>query len=286
MKNRLPFWFRQEIPGRQATEMLRLLSEFGVHTVCSHAHCPNLSYCFKNKKVTFMILGSLCSRNCGFCAVNKAGQKKLTLDEAEPDRVARVVKMLGLGYVVITSVTRDDLADKGARLFARTIEAIRRINKNIKIEVLIPDFQGDSVGLKRVLDALPDILAHNIETVRRLYLTLRPQADYQRSLGILRLAKELKAEIPTKSSIMLGLGETRDELIAAMRQLRQNRCDYLTLGQYLAPSEDHYPVKRFIGIAEFREYRQIGLGLGFRSVLSGPRVRSSYQAEEVYRCTT
>ncbi|MFH0762803.1 MAG: lipoyl synthase [Candidatus Omnitrophota bacterium] len=278
MKNRLPPWFRQEIPGPQAKELLRLFAESGVHTVCLHAHCPNISDCFKNKRATFMILGSACTRNCGFCAVAKAGQKKLTVDEGEPDRVAGVVKRLGLAYAVITSVSRDDLVDKGAGLFAKTIEAVRRVNNSIKIEVLIPDFQGDAASLKQVLDAAPNVLAHNIETVPRLYRNLRPQADYQRSLGILKASKKIRLEIPTKSSIMLGLGEARDEVVGLMRRLRRVNCDYLALGQYLAPSEDHYPVKRFLGLAEFREYRRIGLGLGFKAVLSGPKVRSSYQA--------
>lgn len=197
-----------------------------------------------------------------------------------------MVKILGLDYVVITSVSRDDLVDKGAQVFAETIQSVRHRNKNIKIEVLIPDFQGRAESLKEVLDAAPDCLAHNIETVRRLYAELRPEASYARSLGILRAAKKLKLNIQTKSSIMLGLGETRAEIISTMHELRRSHCDYLTLGQYLAPSENHYPVKRFIDITEFQEYRRMGLSMGFKSVLSGPKVRSSYQAEEVYQCTT
>ena len=286
MKNRLPFWFRQEIPGSGALELLRLLSEFNVHTVCREANCPNLSYCFGNKKAAFMILGNTCTRSCRFCAVNKPQDKILSLDRGEPERVAEVVKILGLDYVVITSVSRDDLVDKGAQVFAETIQSVRHRNKNIKIEVLIPDFQGRAESLKEVLDAAPDCLAHNIETVRRLYAELRPEASYARSLGILRAAKKLKLNIQTKSSIMLGLGETRAEIISTMHELRRSHCDYLTLGQYLAPSENHYPVKRFIDITEFQEYRRIGLSMGFKSVLSGPKVRSSYQAEEVYQCTT
>lgn len=286
MKNRLPPWFRQEIPGSAALELLRLLSGFNVHTVCREAGCPNLSYCFGNKKAAFMILGDTCTRNCRFCAVNKSSKKILSLDRGEPERVAEVVKILGLEYVVITSVSRDDLFDQGAQIFAQTIRSVRHRNKNIKIEVLIPDFQGRAESLKEVLDAAPDILAHNIETVRRLYAELRPEASYTRSLGILRAAKKLKLDIQTKSSIMLGLGETKEEVAAVMLELRQNGCDCLTLGQYLAPSEDHYPVKRFIDIAEFGQYRRMGLNMGFKSVLSGPKVRSSYQAEEVYRCTT
>jgi len=284
--NRLPPWFRQEIPGNAASELLRLLSKFNVHTVCRQAHCPNLGYCFRNKKAAFMILGKSCTRNCAFCAVEKSKDKVLGLDSREPERVAEVVKLLGLRYVVITSVSRDDLLDQGAKIFAQTIKAIRQRDMKIKIEVLIPDFQGRAESLKEVLDAAPDCLAHNIETVRRLYPELRPQADYSRSLGILRAVKKLKLDIQTKSSIMLGLGETKEELAGAMRDLRRNGCDCLTLGQYLAPSKNHYPVKRFIEITEFSRYRQMGLKMGFKSVLSGPKVRSSYKAEEVYQCAT
>lgn len=186
MKTKLPPWFKQEIPGRQAQELMRLCSESGVHTVCIEAGCPNVSSCFANKQLAFMILGDTCSRSCGFCMVKKTGRSTLSIDKDEPDRVAGLVKALGLDYVVITSVCRDDLCDGGARVFARTIKAVRGINKDKKVEVLIPDFQGDINSLECVLDARPDCLAHNLETVPRLYPQLRPQADYRRSLEVLK----------------------------------------------------------------------------------------------------
>lgn len=231
-----------------------------------------------------MILGKFCSRGCRFCGVKKTGQPEMPVDNEEADRVAGLVKALALEYVLLTSVCRDDLSDGGAQVFARTIKAVRGINKNTKVEALIPDFRGKIDSLKCVLDARPDCLAHNLETVPRLYPQLRPQADYRRSLGVLENSKKLKLEIRTKSSIMLGLGEERDEVVAAMQELKDNNCDYLTLGQYLSPSPAHYPVKRFIAIEEFREYSEIGLGMGFKSVLSGPKVRSSYQAQKLYQC--
>jgi len=281
MINRLPSWFRQEIPDAAVFEMSGLLSKFNIHTVCRQAGCPNLGRCFKDKKFTFMILGDSCTRNCGFCAVNKGSA--LTLDDAEPQRLSRIVKLLGLGYAVITSVTRDDLPDGGAGHFAKCIASIRALNSGIKVEVLIPDFQGKLASLKCVLDSVPQVLAHNIETVSRLYKDLRPQADYRLSLGILDKAKELQPSITTKSSIMLGLGETEEEVASSMEDLREKRCDILTLGQYLAPSPSHYPVREFIDIEQFRKYREIGIRLGFKAVLSGPLVRSSYNAEDIYR---
>jgi len=284
MKRRLPVWFKQDIPGQPVKELLHLCSEAGVHTVCVEAACPNLSACFKRKELTFMILGGICSRSCSFCAVKKSGGAKIGTDKNEPGRVADLVKKLGLDYVVITCVCRDDLPDAGAQLFARTIKAIKEAKRNVKVEILIPDFRGETRNLKCALDAQPDVLAHNLETVPRLYSALRPQADYRRSLQVLRDAKKIKLEIPTKSSIMLGLGEKKEELISAMRDLRQAGCDLLTLGQYLAPSPRHYPVKRFVEPQEFREYSAIGLKMGFKSVLAGPKVRSSYQAQEAYRC--
>ena len=281
MINRLPSWFRQEIPDAAVFEMNGLLSKFNIHTVCRQAGCPNLGRCFKDKKFTFMILGNNCTRNCKFCGVNKSGA--LTLDEDEPQRISQIVKLLGLKYVIITSVTRDDLPDAGAARFAECVDLIHGINRVIKVEVLIPDFQGKLASLKCVLDSVPQVLAHNIETVSRLYKDLRPQADYRLSLGILDKAKELQPSITTKSSIMLGLGETEEEVTSSMEDLREKRCDILTLGQYLAPSPTHYPVREFIDIEQFRKYREIGITLGFKAVLSGPLVRSSYNAEDIYR---
>ena len=277
----LPAWLRQDIPDQETFKMLRLFSEFGLHTVCQEARCPNMAGCFKNKEAAFMILGDNCTRNCQFCAVQKSALRGMPVDSEEPGRISRVVKILGLSYVVITSVTRDDLSDGGAAQFAKTIESIYAANKDTKIEVLIPDFKGRIDGIKCILDAGPFIVAHNIETVRRLYPELRPLADYQLSLGILSKIKELAYKTNTKSSIMLGLGETKEEVIDTMRDLKMQACDILTLGQYLAPSVNHYSVREFISIEQFREYKQVAIDMGFKAVSSGPKVRSSYQAEEL-----
>lgn len=286
----LPAWFRQDIPDATTFKMAHLVSEFGLHTVCQETKCPNITHCFKNNKVTFMILGFTCSRNCNFCGVDKTGALSLNIDKKEPYRIAQVVKILGLSYAVITSVTRDDLPDGGAAQFAKTIELIHTVNEDIKVEVLIPDFQGKLSSLECVLNAGPTVVAHNLETVTRLYPALRPKASYQLSLNILSKIKELSSHIYTKSSIMLGFGETREEVITAMEDLREQGCDILTLGQYLAPSVKHYPVEEFISIEQFQEYHQIGISMGFKVVLSGPKVRSSYQAQETYQefslCTT
>jgi len=319
VNNRLPTWFKQDIPDATVRGRMQMLSEFNIKTVCCEARCPNLSSCFKNLKFTFMILGNICTRNCRFCGVspvrntkalreknkisNGVSQSKkitLSLDENEPYRISQIVKILNLKFVVITSVTRDDLTDGGAAQFVKTIELIHSIDKNInpvrnsesptrenkisngiKIEVLIPDFLGNIASLKIVIDAKPSILAHNMETVKRLYKTLRPEANYQTSLDILKKAKEINPVLITKSSLILGLGETEEEIIYIMQDLRYNQCDILILGQYLAPSPRHYPVKEFISIEQFQRYRRIGLELGFKVVLSGPKVRSSYHAEEV-----
>jgi lipoic acid synthetase len=282
MSRKLPHWFKQEIPDDLILERLRMLYRFKVNTVCQEARCPNLSYCFKNLRFTFMILGTICTRNCRFCAVSKSADERLPLDYNEPYRISQIVKLFGLKYVVLTSVTRDDLSDAGAGIFAQTIELIHALDKNIKIEVLIPDFQGKVSRIQCLLDASPDVVAHSLETVKRLYRDLRPQADYQLSLDVLRKIKELKPLSTTKSSLILGLGETEQELIQTMKDLRESQCDILTLGQYLAPSIEHYPIIEFISPAQFQRYQDLGLALGFRSVLSGPKVRSSYRAEEVF----
>lgn len=274
-------WFRQELPSDKALGIRHLFIEFGLHTVCQEARCPNITTCFKNGKCAFMILGNTCTRSCKFCAVNKSTGQILSLDMDEPTRISEAVKRLNLNYVVITSVTRDDLADGGAGIFTRTISVIRDI-PDVKIEVLIPDFRGKIPSLKSVVDARPDVIAHNIETVKRLYPDLRPQASYELSLGILSKIKELAPDIITKSSLMLGLGEKEGEVIDTMKGLKAGRCDILTLGQYLAPSIKHYPVKEFIGLEKFQEYKDTGLELGFKAVLSGPGVRSSYGAEDLY----
>ncbi len=276
--NRLPSWFRQDIPDDKTFDLMRLFSASGVNTVCQEAKCPNISYCFRNNEFTFMILGKTCTRSCGFCNVDKTDCFNLAVDSQEPYRISELVRILGLNYVIVTSVSRDDLPDAGASVFAKTIELIHGINRGIKIEVLIPDFQGKVSSLRSVLDAGPNVLAHNIETVKRLYTDLRPQADYRVSLEVLFTIKELSPEVITKSSIMLGLGETRQEVNETMRDLRQANCDRLTLGQYLAPTVNHYPVREFVTIEQFQEYKDMAIAIGFKNVLSGPKVRSSYQA--------
>ncbi|MFH0739159.1 MAG: lipoyl synthase [Candidatus Omnitrophota bacterium] len=283
MQNRLPPWFRQELPDKAALEKAQRLKALKINTVCQEAKCPNLSSCFNKDKLTFMILGNSCTRSCRFCAVDKANNKALRLDRDEPLRIAETVRELGLTYVIITSVTRDDLADGGAQIFARTISLIHRLKRRIKIEVLIPDFGGSIYSLKCVLDVSPDVISHNIETVRPLYAGLRPNSNYELSLEVLSAIKKIRPGTITKSSMMLGFGESQEEVVGAMQDLRQSRCDILTLGQYLAPSEEHYPVKDFISEEKFISYKEIALALGFKAVLSGPLIRSSYQAEEVYR---
>ena len=284
MSNKLPCWFRQEIPDEATLATLHLISEFNVHTVCQEAQCPNLSFCFKKRKITFMILGDSCSRNCRFCAVKKSENKKdLNLDLDEPFRIAKITELLGLNYAVITSVTRDDLEDGGATIFAKTIELIRNIKRDIKVEVLIPDFSGNIASLTTVIDAGPCVVGHNIETVQRLYKELKPKSNYQLSLNILSMIKRISPSLTTKSSLILGLGETEGEVVQTMEDLRNTNCDILTLGQYLAPSTQHYPIKEFISIEKFQRYQAIATALGFETVLSGPRVRSSYKAEEVYQ---
>lgn len=230
-----------------------------------------------------MILGDACSRSCSFCNVPGGLKRPQPVDSDEPERIAEVVKLLDLDYVVVTSVTRDDLNDGGASQFVKTIEAVRRKNKDIKLELLIPDFQGKIESLEAIVRAMPDVVGHNLETIFRLYPFLRPQADYQRSLSVLRKIKELGRQIFTKSSLMLGLGETEEEVVLTLQDLRNNLCDILTLGQYLMPSSGHYPVKEYISPQQFLWYKKIGLGLGFKSVLAGPKIRSSFAARDLYQ---
>ncbi len=281
LNNRLPCWFKQELPGEETSMARHVFSEFGVHTVCQEAECPNIASCFKKKNYTFMLLGNTCTRNCKFCAVDKSGATVLTFDRDEPCRISRLVSLLKLNYAVITSVSRDDLADGGASIFAQTIKLIRGLPE-VKTEVLIPDFQGKVKSLKSVVNARPDVIAHNIETVKRLYPELRPRASYGLSMEILHKIKELNPLIITKSSLMLGLGEREEEVVDTMQDLKTSRCDILILGQYLAPSIQHYPVKEFISLEKFRGYKDIGTDLGFKAVLSGPKARSSYQAQDLY----
>ncbi len=289
----LPPWLKQRLPDKSTGAMLSLLREFSLRTVCEDAGCPNLTDCFWNKEVTFLILGNTCTRNCLFCKVEKNVRPVHSPDEQDLKQVganmSRIVRSLSLRYVVITSVTRDDLSDGGAAFFAHCIKEIQKCNKSVKIEALIPDFQGSLSAIKVVSESGVCVMGHNIETVPRLYHYLRPQADYARSLQVLSKAKDFKDGILTKSSLMLGMGENEAEVIQAMRDLRKYRCDILVLGQYLRPSARHYAVQEFIAPERFQEYRRIALSLGFRSVLSTPKARSSYKAEEIYneaaRCT-
>jgi len=281
---RLPAWFRQEIPDMaKIREMKKLFRNSGLHTVCESALCPNMGKCWGQGVATFMILGEVCTRACRFCAV-KAG-RPMAVEQEEPGQVALAVKELNLRYVVITSVARDDLSDEGAAHFAQTITEVRKANQNIKIEVLIPDFSNKWASLKMIVDARPQVISHNIETVRRLSPDIRPQADYQRSLEVLTNFKKLDSSIFSKSSFMVGLGETYDEVAELMEDLVGVGCDILTIGQYLAPSQlkRHVRVQRYVTPKEFEAYKRLGLDMGFKHVMSGPLVRSSYIAEEGYK---
>jgi len=276
VRGRFPPWLRKRIPPESETRRVRnLLGELDLHTVCQSAHCPNLFECFGRGTATFLILGSQCTRRCGFCAIEHGEPEPL--DPDEPRRVARAVVELGLAHVVVTSVTRDDLADGGSGQFAATLSAIRGVSK-ATIEVLTPDFGGRSDALDCVLDARPDVYNHNVETVPRLYPRVRPQASYERSLDVLRRAGERRGEILTKSGLMVGLGEGSDEVGAVLRDLRRVACDLLTVGQYLRPSPDHLPVERFVTPEEFEAYQREAERLGFLAAASGPFVRSSYEA--------
>lgn len=271
-----PPWIRVRlVQGPNYKEVKGLLAGLGLHTVCQEARCPNMGECFESRTATFLILGPVCTRNCRFCAI-EGGQPGL-VDPQEPERVAEAVRTLGLRFAVITSVTRDDLPDGGASLFAETIRAIRRANAGCGIEVLVPDFQGSAEALDAVLEAGPDILNHNVETVPRLYPLVRPQAHYGRSLELIRRAKESGGCL-TKSGLMLGVGETWDEVVQVMAGLRQAGCDLLTIGQYLRPSQQHLPIVRYYTPEEFDRLANMGRQLGYRHVESGPLVRSSYHA--------
>ena len=279
-----PRWLKRKLPSGPQYERIRhLIKDQCLSTVCQEAMCPNQFECFGKGAATFMILGDRCSRNCRFCAVGHGPQG--LPDAEEPRRVAEAVRTMGLSYCVITSVTRDDLEDGGAAHFAATLGAIRELNPNTLIEVLIPDFQGNIEALTTVLAVRPEVLNHNLETVASLYPTVRPQAGYGQSLAVLRQSKLIAPEIVTKCGIMVGLGESREELHQLMRDLRQMDCDILTIGQYLQPSKNHLPVVRYLPPEEFAELEQQALALGFGAVAAAPFVRSSYQAESLFRRT-
>ena len=274
-----PRWLRAPAPvGENYRELKDLIGALRLHTVCESAACPNVGECWNQRTATFMILGNVCTRRCGFCAVEKGAP--LPVDYDEPQRVAEAVAAMGLRFAVITSVNRDDREDGGAELFALVIRAIRDRVPGCAVEVLVPDFQGSRTALEIVMAARPDVLNHNTETVPRLYRQVRLGARYDRSLDLLAWAKEIAPAAPTKSGLMLGLGETADEVLEVMRDLRRARVDILTIGQYLSPSLRHLPIVRYLSPEEFAEFRRAGQEMGFRHVESGPLVRSSYHAAE------
>ncbi|MCA9519884.1 MAG: lipoyl synthase [Myxococcales bacterium] len=279
-----PEWLKIKLPGGGTYNRIKKrMRDNLLYTVCEEAHCPNIGECWSMGTATFMIMGDLCTRGCRFCNVKSGKPVSGWLDHDEPEKVAHSVEAMRLEYVVITSVDRDDLPDGGAEHFAETIRAVKRRVPTVRVETLIPDFSGEIDGLRRVLDARPDVLAHNIETVRRLTPRVRdPRATYDQSLELLRRAKELAPTIYTKSSIMLGLGETDDEIREAFADLRAVGVPLLTIGQYLRPSRKHLSVERYVSPASFEVYRQQALELGFQFVASGPMVRSSYRAAELF----
>ena len=277
-RKRLPPWLKAKAPGHpNYVDIKHLIADLRLNTVCESAQCPNIGECWGQRTATFMILGDVCTRSCGFCAI-KTG-RPTHLDEGEPERVASAIAHLDLRHAVITSVNRDELPDGGAEIFARTIMAVHQRCPQTSIEVLIPDFKGNWDALATVMAARPDILNHNIECPPSLYYKMRPQAKYDRSLDLLRRAHEM-SPAPTKSGMMLGAGETRDEIEQTIRDLAEVKCAILTLGQYLSPSPNHVPVERFVDPDEFAEWRSFALELGFRHVESGPMVRSSYHAAD------
>ena len=279
---RKPDWLKRRLPTGPAFEKVKgMIGRDRLHTVCQEAKCPNIWECFSHHTATFLIMGSKCTRNCRFCSVPEGDLEPP--DPEEPARVARVSREMGLKYVVITSVTRDDLADGGAGIFAETIKEIRNQTPDACVEVLTPDFQGNKESLSTVLRAKPDVLNHNIETVARLYPRVRPQASYRRSLQLIKRARESNPDLPTKSGLMLGLGEYSDEIEMTLEDMLQAGCRILTLGQYLQPSGNHLAVERFIPPQEFETWREKALNLGFAEVASGPFVRSSYHAKELFR---
>jgi lipoic acid synthetase len=274
-----PDWLRAPAPGGQNyRELKALIDGLKLHTVCESAACPNVGDCWNRRTATFMILGNVCTRRCGFCAVEKGAP--LEVDYDEPRRVAEAVAAMGLRYAVVTSVNRDDRKDGGAELFAATIHAIRERIPGCQVEVLVPDFQGSHAALEIVMNAAPDVLNHNTETVPRLYRQVRLGARYERSLGMLAHAKRVSPQTPVKSGLMLGLGETLEEVLDVMRDLRSHCVDILTMGQYLRPSPKHLPIVRYVKPGEFEDLRQAGMAMGFAHVESGPLVRSSYHAAE------
>lgn len=277
-----PEWIKTKIPDQKALQKMRnLLKDLALHTICENAACPNIGICYAHYTATFLILGNICTRNCRFCNVTKGNP--LPPDPKEPNRVAEAVRRLGLKHVVITSVTRDDLKDFGANHFVRTIEEVKKLNPNIKVEVLIPDFQGSDECIRKIVDTSPDIIGHNLETIPRLYPSVRPKASYKTSLKVLEKIKKLNPNIFTKSGIMVGLGEKDEEIFQVMKDLRSANCDIFTVGQYLRPSKKHLEVREYVKPEKFEEYKEKAYQLGFLYVVSGPFVRSSFMASEFFK---
>ena len=278
---RKPSWFKVPLSDKKALEVHRMMDEFNLHTVCREARCPNIGECFSRRTATFLILGDVCSRNCSFCTI-KSG-KPLPVDEDEPKRAAEAAKKLGLKHVVITGVNRDDLPLGGAEQYAKTVEALRKINADLVVEILPGDFGGEIEALEIILENPPDVFNHNLETVKRLTPLIRDRrADYATSLKVLKTAKEMLPGLLTKSGIILGLGEEFDEIIETMRDLREVDCDGITIGQYIAPSKEHHPVVKYYTPDEFRDLENVCRDMGFRGVASGPLVRSSYNAAGLF----
>ncbi|PWG05380.1 lipoyl synthase [Polaribacter aquimarinus] len=272
-----PKWLRVKLPvGKKYTELRSLVDKYKLNTICTSGSCPNMGECWGEGTATFMILGNICTRSCGFCGV-KTGRPE-TVEWDEPEKVARSIKLMNIKHAVITSVDRDDLKDGGSIIWAETVEAIRRSTPNTTLETLIPDFQGNTKQIDRIIEVHPEVVSHNMETVRRLTREVRIQAKYDRSLGVLKYLKE--NGMRTKTGLMLGLGETEEEIIQTMKDLREVNCDIITIGQYLQPTKKHLPVKEFITPDQFKKYETLGLEMGFMYVESGALVRSSYKAHK------
>ncbi|MBI5416811.1 lipoyl synthase [Candidatus Poribacteria bacterium] len=276
---RIPGWLRESLPNKKISdEMASLLKQFNLNTVCQSARCPNIGKCFSHKTATFMILGNICTRKCTFCAVKKGKPEKI--QDNEPENIAKACSLLNIKHIVITSVTRDDLPDGGAGHFTRVIKEIKKINNKTIVEVLTPDFQGNIKSLEIITEAHPDIFNHNIETVPNLYPYIRPEANFDRSINLLINIKRINPDIYSKSGIMVGMGETEEQVYDVMERLRTANCDILTIGQYLQPTKTHYPVKEYITPDIFEKYKAKAIDMGFKYVASAPLVRSSFEAEE------
>ena len=275
---RHPDWLKVKIAGGENfVKMKSLLKNAKLHTICEEAKCPNIAECFGSNTAVFLILGDICTRNCGYCNVKHG--KPLSLNSNEPNDVAESVKKLALKYAVITSVTRDDLLDGGASVFYETVNEIKKLNKDCKVEVLIPDFKGNLDSLKKIIDSSPDVVNHNIEVVRKLFPLVRPQGDYKTSIDLLKNIKKISNKVKTKSGFMIGLGETKAQILQTLKDLRKAEVDFLTIGQYLQPTKKHIDLKKYYTPEEFDELKKIALKLGFKHVESSPLVRSSYHAQ-------